>query len=266
MKHFAVALMLLLSTSAWAQKYYYEGGYFERDGVNWCEYRPDNQMPCNYYKQVGAQENYFIIADATSKIAVPKTPKQSFLIADPETGDWKFLCFSVDPNAPKRKPGLSADLKEKVVKNFRATTPYDGIHLYTSPFGFLNTPNVTCDEARTILNSNDSFATQLQPDGTLVVERKGNIGYENFGAASNTMISGQFDAGRIKKCTYVFTFDDTRQAAAAKAHLVKHMGIASSGRDGQRYKVAWLKEISYFDMRTEEEAGKARFIVDVEYK
>lgn len=269
MKHIAFVAFLFLSLSAIGQKYHYNGGYFEHDGNTWAQYKTNSTEAPILYQPDGEMDEYFIITDGTTRFAVPKAMQQCFLVTDEATGEWKFFSRSVDPNAPKpvvRKPGLARELKEKVVKNFRPTTPYDGIHLYTSPFGYLNTPYVTMDDALTIINSSEHYSAAKTDDGKLQVERKGNIGYEQFGSAENTQITGEFENGKIKKCTYVFSMPDQKTAAAAKAHLIKHMGIASKAREGKRYKVAWLKEVSLFDINTENKDGASLFVVEVEYK
>lgn len=92
LRFISVVLLLSVSTLAFAQKFYYEGGYFEKQGNKWYEYKPDQKAGVwNWFTETDASnDDFYIIDNGSCKVSVPKTPDKDFYILLKGQNDWKF--------------------------------------------------------------------------------------------------------------------------------------------------------------------------------
>lgn len=91
-------LMLQSGLLALGQMFYYEGGYFEKKGNKWYEYKPSEKAEAwNWFDEVDASDaNYYIIDNGNCKISVPKSPVNDFYIMLKGQSQWKFKYKSVE--------------------------------------------------------------------------------------------------------------------------------------------------------------------------
>lgn len=89
--------MLLPALPAVAQKFYYEGGYFEKNGTKWNEYKPQERTGVwNTFTETDSFDpSYYVIDNGLCKVAVPKSSSKDFLILLKGQDKWQFKYKSV---------------------------------------------------------------------------------------------------------------------------------------------------------------------------
>lgn len=98
-----------------AQKFYYEGGYFEKVGSKWYEYKPSQQDGVwNQFTEVDDQENFYVIDNGLCQVAVPKSTSYDFLIKLKSETEWKFKYKSAHSQSTSRASAIHARLQELV--------------------------------------------------------------------------------------------------------------------------------------------------------
>lgn len=92
-----IALMCLCGLSAFAQKFYYDGGYFEKVGNKWFEYKPSQKEGVwNRFDQTDEPKaGFFVIDNGACKVAVPKSPDKDFYILLKGSNDWQWKYKSI---------------------------------------------------------------------------------------------------------------------------------------------------------------------------
>lgn len=118
-----LAMLCCIGTSA--QKFYYDGGYFEKMGNQWYEYKPEQKAGVwNRFTQTDSTDNdYYIIDNGACKVAVPKTIGKDFLILLKGHDDWQFKYKSVAApveSTPKVKAGQASAPGQYVPRDRRA--------------------------------------------------------------------------------------------------------------------------------------------------
>ncbi len=92
-----VLVFVLWVSTAFGQKFYYDGGYFEKVGSKWFEYKPtEKDGVWNWFDEVtSSDDNFYVIDNGLCKIAVPKTPVNDFYIMMKGGSKWDFKYKSV---------------------------------------------------------------------------------------------------------------------------------------------------------------------------
>lgn len=63
------------------QRHYYEGGFFEKKGKIWYEYKDTNpQKTVNWFTEAYDNDNFYVGDNGNCKIAIPKDTKNNFLL------------------------------------------------------------------------------------------------------------------------------------------------------------------------------------------
>ena len=110
-----ICVMLLISVSsmAFAQKFYYEGGYFEKQGNSWYEYKPDQKAGVwNRFNETReSNDDFYIIDNGNCKVSVPKHPDKDFYILLKGRNDWEFKYKSAAAPQSKKPDVVSNSVK-----------------------------------------------------------------------------------------------------------------------------------------------------------
>lgn len=86
-----VLVNLCISIGAYSQKYYYEGGYFEKKDNKWYEYKDNNPTEAvNWFTEVYVDDNFYVGDNGNCKIAIPKSPQNNFLLMYKNSDKWVF--------------------------------------------------------------------------------------------------------------------------------------------------------------------------------
>ena len=73
------------------QRHYYEGGFFEKKGKIWYEYKDTNpQKPVNWFTEAYDNDNFYVGDNGNCKIAIPKDTKNNFLLQYKNSKEWVF--------------------------------------------------------------------------------------------------------------------------------------------------------------------------------
>ena len=87
---FIIVMILMASISLPAQRVAYQGGYFEKKGDVWYEYKDGKTGVHNHFNVYGEDDNFWTGWNGRCYIAIPKNPsKNNFLLRFPN-GDWQF--------------------------------------------------------------------------------------------------------------------------------------------------------------------------------
>lgn len=110
LRFISIALLLLVSSVTYAQRFYYEGGYFEKQGNKWYEYKPEQKAGVwNWFNETDAtDDDFFIIDNGNCKVSVPKSPDKDFYIQLKGRQDWQFKYKSVAVSN-KEKPDVGTN-------------------------------------------------------------------------------------------------------------------------------------------------------------
>lgn len=92
MKRFYFLLMIAcIALNAFSQKRYYEGGFFEKKGNKWYEYKDANPAKAvNWFTEQYADANFYVGDNGNCKIAIPKSTKNNFLLMYKNSDKWVF--------------------------------------------------------------------------------------------------------------------------------------------------------------------------------
>ncbi len=113
LRFISTVLIVTVSTNiAYAQKFLYEGGYFEKKGDKWYEYKPDQKNGVwNWFNETDeGNDSSYIIDNGNCKVSVPKSPDKDFYILLKGETEWKFKYKSVsghEKGQDRLNPGLS---------------------------------------------------------------------------------------------------------------------------------------------------------------
>lgn len=112
-----VLLCLCFSANSFSQKCYYEGGFFEKRNNIWYEYKDTNPAKAaNWFTEVSVDANFYIGDNGNCKIAIPKDPKNNFLLMYKNSDKWIFKYKS------KRPIHFSSNSKPAASTNTYGTT------------------------------------------------------------------------------------------------------------------------------------------------
>jgi len=112
---FLMLLFAVVCVNANAQKFYYEGGYFEKNGSKWFEYKPSQKDGVwNWFDEVDDQEYYYVIDNGNCQVAVPKSTSYNFLIKLKGETEWKFKYKSARAEDASEASAIRARLQELV--------------------------------------------------------------------------------------------------------------------------------------------------------
>ena len=105
-----ILIMVVANAAVYGQKFYYEGGYFEKVGGKWYEYKPEKKDGVwNWFTETGIHSDLFYIIDnGNCQVAVPKSPSNDFLIKLKGSDQWQFKYKSVRASDSRSSAGGSA--------------------------------------------------------------------------------------------------------------------------------------------------------------
>lgn len=98
-KHYVLFTVLIITScfNSFAQRYHYEGGFFEKTGNQWHEFKDDNpNRAVNWFNEIGSDDNFYIADNGKCKIAIPKNTQNNFLIQLNGHNDWTYKYMSKD--------------------------------------------------------------------------------------------------------------------------------------------------------------------------
>jgi len=117
MKKFLILALffIVICVNTNAQKFYYEGGFFEKVGSKWYEYKPSQQNGVwNQFTEVDDQEYFYVIDNGLCQVAVPKSTSYDFLIKLKGETEWKFKYKSTHSQSASRASAIHTRLQELV--------------------------------------------------------------------------------------------------------------------------------------------------------
>lgn len=141
MKKFGFVLFVLIAMcmSSNAQKFYYEGGYFEKNGEKWFEYKPtEKDGVWNQFTEVDNQENFYVIDNGLCQVAVPKSTSYNFLIKLKGQSEWQFKYTSKKAEQPTQTSSIHSRLVALVAQQneyTKGSTESNGITILPTEIG-----------------------------------------------------------------------------------------------------------------------------------
>lgn len=82
---------LLICANASGQKVNYKGGYFQKSGNKWYEYRPQEKKGIhNSFNQVSEDANWWVLDNGRCQVAIPKNPGKNNILIKMPGGQWQF--------------------------------------------------------------------------------------------------------------------------------------------------------------------------------
>ncbi len=92
-KHFYILIIILFFCAiiATGQRVDYQGGYFEKVGNRWNEYRPQEKSGVhNYFNQIDDQKDWWVLDNGNCRVAIPKNPSVDNILIKLPGQDWKY--------------------------------------------------------------------------------------------------------------------------------------------------------------------------------
>lgn len=84
-------MIICIAVSVFAQRHYYEGGFFEKKGNMWYEYKDTNPTKAvNWFTEQYTDANFYVGDNGNCKIAIPKSTNNNFLLMYKNSDKWVF--------------------------------------------------------------------------------------------------------------------------------------------------------------------------------
>ncbi len=104
-KKWIVILLTTICTisNSFAQKHYYEGGFFEKKGNIWYDYKDENPTKgVNSFKEISSDANFYVGDNGQFKVAIPKSTNNDFLFQLKDSNKWKLMFPSKESEAQRQ--------------------------------------------------------------------------------------------------------------------------------------------------------------------
>lgn len=86
-----IITFISFTLNAYCQKCYYEGGFFEKKGQLWYEYKDAAPTKAvNWFTEIFEDDNFYVGDNGNCKIAIPKSSKNNFLLMHKNSDKWVF--------------------------------------------------------------------------------------------------------------------------------------------------------------------------------
>lgn len=87
-----IAIIFFAVISSFAQKYHYEGGFFEKKGNFWYDFKDENpDKIVNRFTQIESDVDYYYGDNGQFRVAIPKTKNKDFLFLRNGSDKWELL-------------------------------------------------------------------------------------------------------------------------------------------------------------------------------
>ena len=99
------ALILLFgSLCVNGQIVYYQGGYFEKTGGKWYEYRPQEHRGVhNYFDEVADEADRWVLDNGACQVALPKNPAKANVLLKMPGREWEYKYTALAATCPRCK-------------------------------------------------------------------------------------------------------------------------------------------------------------------
>lgn len=169
-------IVILITTicavsNSFAQKHYYEGGFFEKKGNTWYDYKDENPTKVvNSFKEISSDANFYVGDNGQFKVAIPKSTNNDFLFQMKGSNKWKLMFPSKESEAQRQNrlkyyyEGGHFEKKGNYWIEFKESNPNKAVNWFTevsSDKNFYVADNGNCKVAIP-KDSQNNFLIQLK--------------------------------------------------------------------------------------------------------